>query len=104
VAAEFVRVRSALAPLAVLTGSDRIYRSVALWHLTVPLLISTAVAAVVTAWHSLFFTTAAQEGATFSWGVFWAAVAACALLSVLIGALGARTASRAVAHWRPTAD
>ncbi|MDQ0933950.1 hypothetical protein QFZ49_003890 [Streptomyces turgidiscabies] len=104
VAAEFVRVRSALAPLTVLTGSDRIYRSVALWHLTVPLLISTAVAAVVTAWHSLFFATAAQEGATFSWGVFWAAVAACALLSVLIGVLGARTARQAAARWRPTAD
>ncbi|MEU6222139.1 permease [Streptomyces sp. NPDC047042] len=102
-AAEFVRVRSALAPLAVLTGSDRIHRSVAFWHLTVPLLIATVVAAVVTAWQSLFFT-ATEESGTVSWAVFWSAVAVCALLSALIGALAGRTASRAATRWHPTAD
>ncbi|MCM2415583.1 permease [Streptomyces sp. RKAG290] len=42
-AAEFVRIRHALAPLSVLTGRRRVFRSVAAWHLTAPLLIATVV-------------------------------------------------------------
>lgn len=50
-AAEFVRIRHALAPLPVLTGRRHVFRSVAAWHLTVPLLIATVVTGAVTAWH-----------------------------------------------------
>ncbi|MFF4045251.1 permease [Streptomyces chartreusis] len=102
-AAEFVRVRHVLAPLAVLTGSDRVFRSVALWHLTVPLLIATFITGVVSAWHSLFFIAVVQEG-SFSWSVLAGAMAGCAVLAVAVGLLGGRTAARAAHHWRPAAD
>ncbi|CAM5634400.1 hypothetical protein [Streptomyces chartreusis] len=102
-AAEFVRVRHVLAPLAVLTGSDRVFRSVTLWHLTVPLLIATFITGVVSAWHSLFFIAVVQEG-SFSWSVLAGAMAGCAALAVAVGLLGGRTAARAAHHWRPAAD
>ncbi|MFJ7268012.1 permease [Streptomyces sp. NPDC099050] len=102
-AAEFARIRHVLAPLTVLTGSHNIYRTVVFWHLTLPLLISTVIAAVVTAWHSLFFIAMVQEG-RFSWGVLGTATLGCTLLSVSVGVLGARTAIRAAQRWRPTAD
>ncbi|MGW8378007.1 permease [Streptomyces sp. ODS28] len=102
-AAEFVRMRRALAPLAVLTGSREVFRSVALWHLTVPLLIASAVAAVVTAWHSVFFVSVVQQGG-FSSGVLAAALCGCAVAAVAVGVLGGRSAARAAREWRPTAD
>lgn len=102
-AAEFVRVRHVLAPLAVLTGSHRVFRSVALWHLTVPLLIATCITGVVSAWHSMFFIAVVQEG-SFSWRVLAGAMAGCAVLAVVVGMLGGRTAIRAAHQWRPAAD
>ncbi|MBQ0986053.1 permease [Streptomyces sp. F63] len=102
-AAEFTRVRHVLAPLAVLTGSHAIHRSVAWWHLTVPLLVSAAVAATVSAWHSVFFIAVVQEG-SFSWGMLAAATGGCALLAAVVGVLGGRTAIHAAQQWRPAAD
>ncbi|MGW6904120.1 permease [Streptomyces sp. NPDC054940] len=102
-AAEFVRVRHVLAPLAVLTGSHRVFRSVALWHLTVPLLIATVITGAVSAWHSMFFIAVVQEG-SFSWRVLAGAMAGCAVLAAVVGLLGGRTAIRAAHQWRPAAD
>ncbi|MFJ5103993.1 permease [Streptomyces sp. NPDC088554] len=102
-AAEFVRVRHALAPLAVLTGHRRVFRSVTSWHLTVPLLISTVVTGVVTAWHSVFFIALVQEGSV-SWTVLGLGVMACAVVSLAVGFLGARAAAREADQWRPAAD
>ncbi|MEU0072392.1 permease [Streptomyces sp. NPDC006332] len=102
-AAEFVRVRHVLAPLTVLTGSHGVFRSVALWHLTVPLLIATLITGAVSAWHSMFFIAVVQEG-SFSWSVLAGAMVGCAVLAVVVGLLAARTAIRAARHWRPAAD
>ncbi|MEV6397437.1 permease [Streptomyces sp. NPDC051907] len=102
-AAEFVRIRHALAPLSVLTGHRRVFRSVTSWHLTVPLLIATVVAGAVTAWHSVFFIALVQEGSV-SWTVLSAGIAACAAVSLTVGFLGARAAAREADQWRPTAD
>ncbi|MGW1974237.1 permease [Streptomyces sp. NPDC001889] len=102
-AAEFVRVRRALAPLSVLTDRRRVFHSVASWHLTVPLLIATVVTGAVTAWHSVFFIALVQQGSV-SWTVLGAGVAACAVVSLTVGFLGARTAARAADQWRPAAD
>ncbi|MGW6603209.1 permease [Streptomyces sp. NPDC055036] len=102
-AAEFVRIRHALAPLSVLTGHRRVFRSVTSWHLTVPLLISTVVTGAVTAWHSVFFIALVQEGSV-SWTVLAAGIAACAAVSLTVGFLGARAAAQAADQWRPTAD
>lgn len=102
-AAEFVRIRHALAPLSVLTGRRRVFRSVSSWHLTVPLLISTVVTGAVTAWHSVFFIALVQEGSV-SWTVLAAGTATCAVVSLAVGLLGARAAAREADQWRPTAD
>ncbi|WP_053923396.1 hypothetical protein [Streptomyces chattanoogensis] len=101
-AAEFVRARRPLAPLVALTGSHQVYRSAALWHLTVPLLISTVVAAVVTAWHAGFLTAVVGNGG-FSWDLLATAMCAGALLAVAAGILGGRVPSGA-AQRGPSAD
>ncbi|WNI26153.1 permease [Streptomyces sp. ITFR-16] len=102
-AAEFGRIRHALAPLSVLTGRRRVFRSVAAWHLTVPLLIATVVTGAVTAWHSVFFIALVKEGSV-SWAVLAAGIAACAAVSLTVGFLGARAAAREAERWKPTAD
>jgi hypothetical protein len=102
-AADFVRIRHALAPLSVLTGRRHVFRSVSSWHLTVPLLIATVVTGAVTAWHSVFFIALVQEGSV-SWAVLAAGVTTCALVSLTVGFLGARAAAREADQWRPAAD
>ncbi|GHA09787.1 permease [Streptomyces echinoruber] len=102
-ASEFTRIRQTLPAISVLTGTPRIFRSVARWHLTIPLIVCTAVSVAVTSWHSLFFITIVQEGHV-SWAVLTAGAAVCALLSAAIGAKAARSAARAAGTWRPTAD
>ncbi|MFI6945512.1 permease [Streptomyces sp. NPDC050422] len=102
-AAEFVRIRHALAPLSVLTGRRHVFRSVTSWHLTVPLLIATVLTGVVTAWHSVFFIALVKEGSV-SWTVLAAGVSACAAVSLTVGLLGARAAAREAERWRPAAD
>ncbi|MFF6998455.1 permease [Streptomyces sp. NPDC008313] len=102
-AAEFVRIRHALAPLSVLTGHRRVFRSVSTWHLTFPLLVATVAAGAVTAWHSVFFIALVQEGSV-SWTVLTAGIATCAAVSLTVGFLGARAAAREADQWRPAAD
>lgn len=102
-AAEFVRIRHVLAPLSVLTGHRRVFRSVTAWHLTVPLLIATVVTGAVTAWHSVFFIALVQEGSV-SWTVLAAGITTCALVALAVGFLGARAAAREADQWRPAAD
>jgi hypothetical protein len=102
-AAECVRIRHALAPLSVLTGHRRVFRSVSSWHLTVPLLIATVLTGAVTAWHSVFFISLVQEGSV-SWTVLAAGITTCAVVSLTVGFLGARAAAREADQWRPAAD
>ncbi len=91
-AAEFVRTRQSLAPLADLTSRQDVVRSATLWHLTVPLLISAGIAAVVTAWHAMFFI-AVLLGGSVPWGVLVTGAGGCVLSAVLMGVLGGRAAS-----------
>lgn len=102
-AAEFVRVRHALAPLTVLTGHRRVFRSVTSWHLTFPLLMATVVTGTVTAWHSVSFIALVQEGSV-SWAVLGFRISVCAAVSLAVGFLGARAAAREANQSRPTAD
>lgn len=102
-AAEFVRIRAGLAPLSVLTGNYQVFRTIALWYLTVPLLIATALATFITNWHSLFFVISLREG-RFSWPVLATAATGFSLAAVAIGLLAAHSARRAAPFWRPKAD
>ncbi|MGY3678961.1 hypothetical protein ACVWXU_002584 [Streptomyces sp. TE33382] len=101
--AEFVRIRTGLAPLSVLAGNNRVFRTIALWYLTVPLLISTGIATFITNWHSLFFVISLREG-KFSWPVLITAATGFALAAVAIGLLAAHSARRAAPSWRPESD
>ncbi|GAB2866184.1 hypothetical protein GCM10027074_37090 [Streptomyces deserti] len=102
-AAEFVRIRAGLAPLTVLTGNNQVFRTIALWYLTVPLLIATALATFITNWHSLFFVISLREG-RFSFPVLATAAIGFSLAAVAIGLLSAHSARRAAPFWRPKAD
>ncbi|WP_338684651.1 permease [Streptomyces acidiscabies] len=102
-AAEFVRIRAGLAPLSVLTGNYQVFRTIALWYLTVPLLIATAIATIITSWHSLFFVISVREG-KFSEPVLATASIGFALAAVMIGLLAAHSARRAAPYWKPKAD
>ncbi|MHB9862112.1 hypothetical protein [Streptomyces sp. YIM S03343] len=102
-ASEFTRIRRTLPAISVLTGTPHIFRSVTRWHLTIPMIMCTAVSVAVTSWHSLFLITIVQEGHV-SWKVITAGATACAALSATIGAVAGRSAARSAGTWRPTAD
>ncbi|MFI1155600.1 permease [Streptomyces sioyaensis] len=97
-AAEFRRARQGLVSLAALTGSHRVVRVAALWHLTVPLLLATAFAAAVTVWHCMFLI-ATMQGGSLPWHLLGAALCGCALVAVAAGVLCGRSAVRAARHW-----
>ncbi|KFG72304.1 hypothetical protein FM21_29585 [Streptomyces mutabilis] len=102
-AAEFVRIRTSLAPLSVLSGNTRVFRTVSWWFLTLPLLGTTVIATAVTNWHSLFFVVSLREG-QFSWPVLAAAASFFAAAAIGVGMLAARSARRAAPLWQPQAD
>lgn len=96
-AAEFLRTRHGLVRLAALTGHHHVLRAAARWHLTVPLLLATAVVALVTLWHCLFLV-ATVPGAVLPWNVLGAALCGCVLVAVAVGVRCGRSAVRAARH------
>jgi len=100
-AAEFLRTRQGLGPLAAQTERHRVVRAAALWHLTVPLLLATAFAAAVTVWHCMFLI-ATMQGGSLPWHVLGVALCGCALVAVAAGVLCGHSAVRAARH-RPAA-
>ncbi|RFU41215.1 permease [Actinomadura logoneensis] len=102
-AAEFLRFGPALAPLTALTDNPGIYGRIAFWHLTVPMAMSTVIAAVITVWHSLFFISVIQEGEV-SWNAMGGSVVGGILFALATGVLGGWAARRTSREWRPTAD
>ncbi|MFG2311471.1 permease [Streptomyces sp. NPDC048566] len=100
---EFARTRTSLAPLAVITGNREVFGKVTFWHLTVPLLVCTAIAGLVTSVHSVFFVATVKEG-TVTWASIGAGVTVCAAVSLIIGAIAGRSSVKAAALWRPTGD
>lgn len=61
------------------------------------------VTGAVTAWHSVFFIALVREGSV-SWTVLAAGITTCAVVSLVVGFLGARAAAREADQWRPAAD
>ncbi|MFG2531431.1 permease [Streptomyces sp. NPDC048516] len=93
-AAEFARVRHTLVPLADPAGGHTVLRAAAGWHLAVPLLVSTMIAVVVTAWHAGFLTAVLGTG-TYSWCLLAAALCGGGLMAAVVTVLGGRSAIRA---------
>lgn len=100
---EFSRTRTSLAPLAAITGNREVFAKVTFWHLTIPLLVCTAIAGLVTSLHSVFFVATVKEG-TVTWISIAGGTAVCAAVSVVIGTIAGRASDRAAAQWRPTGD
>ncbi|MEV6684529.1 hypothetical protein AB0N28_04180 [Streptomyces sp. NPDC051130] len=101
--AEFLDVGRALAPLAILSGDQRIFQRAAAWFLGVPLITAGLIGIAAYVGLSLPALDAAQ-GITIS-GPLVAAV----VLGTLVTALaawwgGGRTASALASTWRPKAD
>ncbi|MYR56383.1 permease, partial [Streptomyces sp. SID625] len=101
--AEFRRFSTALAPLVVLTGRTRVFRSVAFWHLTVPMVFSVGVAMVFIFWDSTLFLSR-TSGGHLSTGLLLTGGAGAAVLALLTGALASVVTTRAARRWRPVAD
>ncbi|RFS86367.1 permease [Actinomadura spongiicola] len=103
VAGEFLRFGAALAPVSALASTPGLFQRIALWHLTVPMIISAAAAAVITIWHSLFFISVIQEG-QFSFNVLFGSVTSSMVFAIAVGVIGGWSARQEAYRWRPTAD
>ncbi|RKS76327.1 FtsX-like permease family protein [Actinomadura pelletieri DSM 43383] len=103
VAGEFMRFGAALAPMAVLVSRPGLFSRIALWHLTIPMILSAATAAAITVWHSLFFISVIQEG-RFSVTVLIGSVTGSVVFAIGVGILGGWSARQEAYRWRPTAD
>ncbi|RKS76309.1 hypothetical protein BZB76_1663 [Actinomadura pelletieri DSM 43383] len=102
-AAEFLRFSPALMPLTIQTDGHRIFISIALWNLAVPLTLATLIGTAVTAWQGLHFIAVVDEG-TFSWETLAIATTTGTLLAFAIALAGGLSATRAAPRWRPTGD
>lgn len=101
--AEFLIFGTGLAPLAVHTDRRRIFLTVGLWHLTIPLLLASLIGAFVATWQGFQYLAIFGEG-RFSWNVLTGATAGAAVLATLTGLAGGLIAIRAARRWRPTTD
>ncbi|MEV0401904.1 hypothetical protein [Actinoallomurus sp. NPDC050550] len=101
--AEFLIFGTGLAPLAVHTDRRRIFLTIGLWHLTVPLLLATVIGAFVAVWQGFQYLAIFGVG-RFSWNVLSGAMAGAVALAVLTGLGGGLIAIRAARRWRPTTD
>ncbi|PJJ00724.1 hypothetical protein BX264_1008 [Streptomyces sp. 2333.5] len=100
---EFLRFAQTLAPLTVLTGRRQVFHTTAFWCLGVPLLGAGAVGAFV---HVVLVqpVTGGESGATLSWSLISAVLAATGLLAAAATVAGGSAAARRALTWRPRAD
>ncbi|MFE1908380.1 ABC transporter permease [Streptomyces gardneri] len=100
--AEFLRQGRALAPLSVLTGGVRVFRTTAAWAVLAPLALSatvgTAVAAVLAA------PITAGDESFITGGLILSATAVVLAVGVLLWAWASRVAVRQARAWRPGGD
>ncbi|MEU0521972.1 hypothetical protein [Streptosporangium sp. NPDC006007] len=102
-AAEFLVFTSALAPLAVLSEQRRFLVGIAVWNLTLPTVLATAIGAGVAAWQGMFFVGMSQSG-VFSWTTLEVSSIVALTLAVGLGVTGGLGAVGAASRWRPAAD
>ncbi|WP_107088003.1 permease [Streptomyces sp. XY152] len=97
--AEFLRQGRALAPLTVLTGGHRVFRSSAAWSIVAPLALAAPAGCVVAAWTA---RPVARPGMTYyvPGGLMATAVTVVLAVSVAMGLWAARTAGRQARGWR----
>jgi hypothetical protein len=98
--AEFLRFGRELAPLSVLTGSRRIFRSVAMWSLFMPAVLA-AVFGVLVAWWLATPLTSTSVATPTSMAPITIGALVCALG---LASWGAHAAVRAAGMWTPSSD
>ncbi|MER5384001.1 hypothetical protein ABT040_27655 [Streptomyces sp. NPDC002688] len=98
--AEFLRFGRELAPLSVLTGSRRIFRSVAMWSLLMPAVLA-AVFGVLVSWWLATPLTSTSVATPSSMAPITIGALVCALGLAL---WGAHAAVRAAGMWTPSSD
>ncbi|MFD0148476.1 ABC transporter permease [Streptomyces sp. NPDC055721] len=100
--AEFLRQGRALAPLSVLTGGLRVFRTSAAWAVLAPLAFAgtagTAVAAALAA------PISAGDESYVTGGLILSAVCVVLVVSVLLWVWASRVAVRQARAWRPSGD
>ncbi|MER7489713.1 ABC transporter permease [Streptomyces sp. NPDC126497] len=97
--AEFLRQGRALAPLTVLTGGHRVFRSSAAWAIVAPLAFAALAGCVVAAWTA---RSVARPGMVYyvPGGVVATAVTVVLAVSVVMGLWAARIAGQQARDWR----
>ncbi|MEU5714343.1 hypothetical protein AB0G71_00880 [Streptomyces sp. NPDC020403] len=101
--AEVLRFASSIAPVSVVTGSRRVYVTVAVWTLAAPLCAAGALGAVSAVWVTLPYTTPPRNG-ELPPQMLSASVAVVCALALVVASLAALTAVRESRRWRPRHD
>ncbi|MER6027658.1 ABC transporter permease [Streptomyces sp. NPDC001851] len=97
--AEFLRQGRALAPLTVLTGGYRVFRSSAAWAIVAPLALAALAGCAIAAWTA---RPVARPGLAYfvPGGLMAAAITMVLAVSVVMGLWAARIAGRQARDWR----
>ncbi|MFE7708750.1 hypothetical protein ACFU6I_23790 [Streptomyces sp. NPDC057486] len=101
--AEVVRFARSIAPVSVVSGSRRVYATVAVWTLAVPLCVAAVLGAVSAVWVTLPYTTAPRNG-RLPPQMLTAAVVVLSVLAAAVASLAAMSAVRESRRWRPRHD
>ncbi|MFI7006664.1 hypothetical protein [Streptomyces sp. NPDC050145] len=101
--AEVLRFARSIAPVSVLSGSRRVYATVAAWTLAAPLCAAAALGAVSAVWVTLPYTTPPRDG-ELPPQLLTAVVAVLAVLALVVAAWAAMSAVRQAERWRPQHD
>ncbi|MFE7260727.1 hypothetical protein ACFU9B_01440 [Streptomyces sp. NPDC057592] len=101
--AEVMRFARSIAPVSVVSGSRRVYVTVAAWTLAAPLCVAAALGAVSAIWVTLPYTTPPRNG-ELPPQMLSASVAVLCVLAVLVAGLAALSAVRESRRWRPRHD
>lgn len=99
---EFVRHGRELAPLSVLTGQHRVYRTTALWSLLLPSLLAVGIGILTSIWLATPIQVDRPTVISMTSLAPTALAAVCG--AIVLTAWGARASVRSARNWRPTAD
>ncbi|QIP85479.1 hypothetical protein GLX30_17185 [Streptomyces sp. Tu 2975] len=100
--AEFLRHGRALAPLSVLTGGLRVFRTSAAWSVLTPLALAGLVGSVVAA--GLATPVNADGESYITRELLWSAAGIVLIVSILMWLWAATVAVRQARAWRPRGD
>lgn len=101
--AEVLRFARSIAPVSVVSGSRRVYATVAAWTLAAPLCAAAVLGAVSAVWVTLPYTTAPRDG-ELPPQLLIAVIAVLAVLALVMAAWAAMSAVRQAERWRPQHD